>query len=66
VFHRHGSANSVLSVEADVRGLGVSEVKRIKQLEEENRKLKALLGEQEMLIQAQREVIKKGWARDRP
>ena len=44
-------------------GLGVSEVKRSRQLEEENRKLKELLGEQAMVIQAQREVMKKkGWA----
>ena len=44
-------------------GLGVPEIKRIKQLEEENRKLKQMVGEQAMVIQAQREVMKKkGWA----
>ena len=44
-------------------GLGVPEIKRIKQLEEENRKLKQMVGEQAMVIQAQKEVMeKKGWA----
>jgi putative transposase len=44
-------------------GLGVPEVKRVKQLEEENRKLKQMVGEQAMVIQAQQEVMKKkGWA----
>ena len=43
-------------------GLGVPEIRRITQLEEENRKLKQLVGEQAMVIQAQREVLgKKGW-----
>ena len=40
-------------------GLGVPEIKRIKQLEEENRKLKQMVGEQAMVIQAQKEVMKK-------
>jgi putative transposase len=44
-------------------GLGVPEIKRIKQLEEENRKLKEMVGEQAMVIQAQKDVMKKkGWA----
>jgi putative transposase len=44
-------------------GLGVPEIKRIKQLEDENRKLKQMVGEQAMVIQAQKEVMKKkGWA----
>lgn len=44
-------------------GLGVPEIKRIKQLEEENRKLKQMVGEQAMVIEAQKEVMKKkGWA----
>lgn len=44
-------------------GLGVPEIRRIKQLEEENRKLKQMVGEQAMVIHAQKEVMKKkGWA----
>lgn len=38
-------------------GMEVSEVKRIKKLEEENRKLKQIIGEQTMVIQAQKEVL---------
>jgi putative transposase len=39
--------------------LGVSEVHRIKQLEEENRKLKQLAGDQALAIQVLQEHIKK-------
>jgi putative transposase len=39
--------------------LGVSEVHRIKQLEEENRKLKQLAGDQALAIQVLQEYIKK-------
>lgn len=39
-------------------GLGVPKVRRIKQLEEENRKLKQLAGEQALVIQTHKEVLK--------
>ena len=39
--------------------LGVTEVQRIKQLEEENRRLKQIIGDKEMAIQAMQEVAKK-------
>lgn len=43
-------------------GLGVSEVQRIRKLEDENRKLKQLAGEQALVIQVQKEFMKKkGW-----
>lgn len=43
-------------------GLGVSEVKRIKELEEENRRLKQLAGEQALVIETLKEYQKKrGW-----
>ena len=43
-------------------GLGVSEVQRIKQLEEENRKLKQLAGEQALVIEGMKEYQRKrGW-----
>lgn len=43
-------------------GLGVSEVRRIKELEEENRKLKQLAGEQALVIDTLKEYQKKrGW-----
>jgi len=64
LFRRHGiSEQTFYRWKRMCGGLGISEVQRIKQLEEENRKLKELLGEQAMAIQAQREVTKKkGWA----
>jgi putative transposase len=64
LFRKHGiSDQTFYRWKRMYGGLGVSEVKRIRQLEEENRKLKELLGEQAMVIQAQREVMKKkGWA----
>ena len=40
-------------------GLGIPEVKRIKLLEEENRKLKQLVGDQQLMIQAQKEYMEK-------
>jgi putative transposase len=63
LFRKHGiSDQTFYRWKRMYGGLGVSEVKRIRQLEEENRKLKELLGEQAMVIQAQREVMKKkGW-----
>jgi len=44
-------------------GLGTTEVRRIKELEEENRKLKQLVGEQALVIQVLEEHSKKkGWS----
>lgn len=43
-------------------GMEASQVKRIKELEEENRKLKQLLGEQALVIDTLKEYSKKkGW-----
>ena len=38
-------------------GMGVSEVKRLKALEEENRRLKQLVGEKELDIQALKTIV---------
>ena len=64
LFRKHGiSEQTFYRWKRMYGGMGISEVRRIKQLEEENRKLKQLVGEQAMVIQAQREVMgKKGWA----
>jgi putative transposase len=64
LFRKHGiSEQTFYRWKRMYGGLGVSEIKRIKQLEEENRKLKQMIGEQAMIIQAQREVMeRKGWA----
>ena len=43
-------------------GMEASQVRRIKELEEENRKLKQLLGEQALVIDTLKEYSKKkGW-----
>jgi len=64
LFRKHGiSEQTFYRWKRMYGGLGVPEIKRIKQLEEENRKLKQMVGEQAVVIQAQREVMKKkGWA----
>ena len=42
-------------------GLGVSELRRLKQLEEENARLKRLLAERDLDIDILREVASKNW-----
>ena len=42
-------------------GVGVSEVRRIKELEEENRKLKQLAGEQALVIATMKDYQKQRW-----
>ncbi|ADV46650.1 transposase [Nitratifractor salsuginis] len=42
-------------------GMGVSEVKRLKELERENAKLKKLLAEQMLVNEALKEVVEKKW-----
>jgi putative transposase len=60
LFRKHGiSEQTFYRWKRMYGGLGESEVKRIKQLEEENRKLKQMVGEQAMVIEVQREVMKK-------
>ena len=58
IFKKHGiSEQTYYRWKKTYGGLGVPEVRRIKQLEEENRKLKQLAGEQALVIQAQKEYI---------
>ena len=43
-------------------GIGVTKIKRIKELEDQNRRLKQLAGEQALVIEAMKEYQKKrGW-----
>jgi putative transposase len=42
-------------------GMGVAELRRLKQLEEENRRLKAIVAEQAMDIQLLKEINSKKW-----
>jgi putative transposase len=46
---------------AKYRGMDVSEAKRLKQLEDENAKLKKLLAEQMLDAAALRELLSKKW-----
>ena len=63
VFRRHGiSDQTYYRWRKMYGGLGTSEVRRIKGLEEENRKLKQVVGEQTLVIQTLRDYSKKkGW-----
>jgi putative transposase len=63
VFRTHGiSDQTYYRWKRMYGGLGVSEVQRIKQLEDENRKLKQLLGEQTLVIDTLKQYQKKrGW-----
>jgi len=63
VIRRHGiSEHTFYRWKRMYGGLGISEVKRIKQLEEENRKLKQLAGQQALVIDTQKEYMeKRGW-----
>lgn len=42
-------------------GMGIAEVKRLKDLEKENAKLKKLLAEQMLVNEALKEVVEKKW-----
>lgn len=63
LFKKHGiSEQTFYRWRKSYGGLGVSEIKRIKELEEENRRLKQLAGEQALVIEAMKEYQKKrGW-----
>ena len=60
VFRKHGiSEQTFYRWRKMYGGLGVSEVRRIKELEAENRQLKQLAGEQALVIQVLKEYTKK-------
>jgi len=62
VARRYGvSEQTIYRWRRQYRGVSVSEAKRLKALEEENARLKRLLAEKELEIQALSEVIKKNW-----
>lgn len=59
---RHGISEATLyNWKARYGGMDVSEAKRLKQLEEENAKLKKLLAEQMLDAAALRELLGKKW-----
>jgi putative transposase len=55
------SENTFYRWKAKYGGLEVSEAKRLRQIEEENRRLKQMVADQALDIQALKEVIKKKW-----
>ena len=59
---KHGISEATLyNWKAKYGGLEVSEAKRLKALEEENRKLKKLLADQMLDAAARRELLSKKW-----
>ena len=59
---KHGVSEAMLSNrKAQYGGMDVSEAKRLKQLEDENAKLKKLLAEQMLDAAALRELLSKKW-----
>jgi putative transposase len=61
LLRRHGiSGNTFYRWKAKYGGLELSDAKRLKQLEDENRKLKKLVAEQALDIQVLKDVLGKG------
>ena len=59
---RHGiSQQTLYRWKSKYGGMEVSEAKRLRQLEEENRRLKQMVADQALDIQALKEVLKKKW-----
>lgn len=59
---RHGVAtNTIYRWKSKYGGMEVSEAKRLRELEAENRKLKRLLGEAELDKAAMKEIIEGKW-----
>ena len=59
---KHGVSEATLyNWKANYGGMDVSEAKRLKQLEDENAKLKKLLAEQMLDVAALRELLSKKW-----
>jgi putative transposase len=59
---KHGVSKATLyNWKAKFGGMDVSEAKRLKQLEDENAKLKKLLAEQMLDVAALRELLSKKW-----
>jgi|TARA_B100000315_G_C14499469_1_gene551625 putative transposase len=62
VCRRHGiSPGTLYRWKAKYGGMQVSDVRRLRHLEEENRKLKQLLGEATLDNRALRELLAKNW-----
>jgi len=62
LVRRHGiSRNTFYNWRKKYGGLDVSEAKRLKQLEAENRQLKRIVADQQLDIRALKDVVSKKW-----
>jgi len=62
LVRRHGiSRNTFYNWRKKFGGLDVSEAKRLKRLEDENRKLKQIVADQQLDIRALKDVVSKKW-----
>lgn len=62
LIRRHGiSRNTFYNWRKKYGGMDVSDAKRLKQLEAENRKLKQIVADQQLDITALRDVVSKKW-----
>ena len=62
LIRRHGiSRNTFYNWRKKYGGLEVSEAKRLKQLEAENRQLKQIVADQQLDIKALKDVVSKKW-----
>ena len=67
LLRRHGiSAGTYYRWKAKYGGLQVSEARRLRQLDEENLRLKRLVADQALDIQILKEVTAKNWSRPQP
>ncbi len=62
LVRRHGISNSTLyNWRKKYGGMNVSDAKRLKQLEDENRRLKRIVADQALDISAMKDVLSKKW-----
>ena len=62
LIRRHGiSRNTFYSWRKKYGGLDVNEARRLKQLEDENRRLKQIVADQQLDIAALKDVVSKKW-----
>lgn len=62
LVRRHGiSAQTFYRWRTKYGGMDVSEARRLKQLEEENRQLKAIIADQALDLRLMKEVVRKKW-----
>lgn len=62
VCRKHGiSEQTFFNWRTKFTGMGVQEIRRLRELETENSRLKRIVAERDLEIDAMREVLKKNW-----